>query len=99
MANPSNSHESTPSLSTDIERSIREVPMALNDQELLDLRRVEEDAWQHRQGFSRMRGATEPASAYKTIHFTDRQINYLLVILKPYISPISEECRVKLESA
>jgi hypothetical protein len=100
MANPSNSHDTPPSLSTDIERVIpREIPIPMNVEEHLDLKRMEEDAWQHRQGFARTRGATEPASAYKNILFTEKQINYLLVILKPYVSPIAEECRVKLESA
>ena len=103
MASPSNSHDShdtPPSLSTDIERVIpREIPIPMNVEEAMDLKRMADDAWQHRAGFAKTRGATEPASAYRTILFTEKQIGYLLVILKPYVSPIAEECRVKLESA
>jgi hypothetical protein len=101
MASPSNSHDDfPPSLSADIERVIpREIPIPMSVEEALDLKRMADDAWQHRAGFARTRGATEPSSAYKTILLTERQINYLLVILKPYVSPIAEECRVKLESA
>ena len=68
MASPSNSHDTPPTLSTDIERVIpREVPIPMNVEEEMDLKRMKEDAWQHRQGFARTRGATEPASAYRTI--------------------------------
>ena len=63
------------------------------------MNRVKEDAREHAKGLIRTTGATEPSSAYHNILFTDKQINYLLVILKPYLSPIAEECRVKLESA
>jgi hypothetical protein len=65
----------------------------------MDLHRVTEDARLYRAGLDNMRGGTEPVSAYRNVWLTEKQINYLLVILKPYVSPIAEECRVKLESA
>ena len=101
MANPSNAPvDPPPSLSSAIERVIpRETPLSLNEEERLDLHRLQEDARQYAQQLVRTRGATEPASAYKNVWLTEKQINYLLVILKPYLSPIAEECRVKLESA
>ena len=101
MASPShNSFDPAPSLSTDIERTppVRE-PLPLHEQERLDTYRLQEDVRNHREGLLRNLGGTEPASAYKNVLLTDKQINYLLVILKPYLSPIAEECRVKLESA
>src|ERR1700741_4476971 len=99
MANGSDS--SPLSLPSAIERSIpREIPLPPNEEERLDMVRVTEDARRHRRGLDdRTRGGTEPVSAYKNVWLTDKQINYLLVILKPYVSPIAEECRVKLESA
>ena len=102
MASPSknSSFDPAPSLSSDIERTtpVRE-PLPLHEQERLDNYRLQEDTRIHREALLRNSGGTEPASAYKNVLLTDKQINYLLVILKPYLSPIAEECRVKLESA
>ena len=98
MASPSNSDNTTPSLSTDIERTFPR-DLSFSEEDRLDMQRVNEDARMHAKGLIRTTGATEPSSAYKNVLFTDKQINYLLVILKPYLSPIAEECRVKLESA
>lgn len=102
MASPSknSSFDPAPSLSTDIERTPPvKTPLSLIEEERLDTYRLNEDARSHREALLRNLGATEPVSAYKNVLLTDKQINYLLVILKPYLSPIAEECRVKLESA
>jgi hypothetical protein len=100
MASPANSADPPPSLSSDIERKVPvKAPLSLAEEERLDNFRLQEDARSHRDALLRNMGATEPASAYKNVLLTDKQINYLLVILKPYLSPIAEECRVKLESA
>jgi hypothetical protein len=98
MASPSTSDNSTPSLSSDIQQ-IFPRDLSFSEEDRLDMLRVKEDARANAAGLARTTGATEPSSAYKNILLTDRQINYLLVILKPYLSPIAEECRVKLESA
>jgi hypothetical protein len=101
MASSSNAFDpASPSLSSDIERETPgKTPPPFFEQERLDQHRLQEDVRAHREGLLRTRGATEPASAYRNVLLTEKQINYLLVILKPYISPIAEECRVKLESA
>jgi hypothetical protein len=94
------SQDPPPSRSTDIERAIsRSSPPSLDEEERLDVHRLQEDAREYRKQLIRNQGATEPASAYRNVLLTEKQINYLLVILKPYVSPIAEECRVKLESA
>ena len=102
MASPSNPPaDPLPSLSSAIERKPppEKKPLSLPEEERLDTYRLQEDVRSHREALLRNSGGTEPASAYKNVLLTDKQINYLLVILKPYISPIAEECRVKLESA
>jgi hypothetical protein len=98
MANSSN--DPSPSLSSDIERAnAAKTALPFNEEERIDLYRLQEDAREYRKQLSRIPGGTEPASAYRNVLLTEKQINYLLVILKPYVSPIAEECRVKLESA
>jgi hypothetical protein len=98
MASPSHPDNNAPSLSTDIQQTFPR-DLSFSEEDHRDMDRVNEDARTHARGLVRTTGATEPASAYRNILFTDKQINYLLVILKPYLSPIAEECRVKLESA
>jgi hypothetical protein len=100
MASQSNPPADPPSLSNDIARSLPgKLPSSLDEEEQMDIARMRRDILAHHAAISRTSGATEPASAYRTVLLTDKQINYLLVILKPYVSPIAEECRVKLESA
>jgi hypothetical protein len=94
------SQDPPPSLSSDIERAnAGKTLLPLNEEERMDLHRLTEDTREYRRQLARMAGGTEPASAYRNVLLTEKQINYLLVILKPYVSPIAEECRVKLESA
>jgi hypothetical protein len=82
--------DSLPSMSTDIERA-----------NLADLKRVKQDATDHaaRMERSLTSGGTERVDQYKSVLLTQRQIDYLILILSPYKTNISEECRVKLESA
>jgi hypothetical protein len=99
MASPSQ-NDSPPSLASDIARALPgKTPPSLIEEERLDAHRLSEDVREFRNALLRSQGATEPASAYRNILLTEKQINYLLVILKPYTSSIAEECRVKLESA
>ena len=64
------------------------------------MQRVQDDARHHAQALERMnRGATEPAQKHRYVLLTAKQIDYLLVVLKPYSSSIADEVRVKLESA
>jgi hypothetical protein len=96
------SSDPPPSRSTDIENvatAKQAPPLPWDGGERLDHHRVQEDIRTYRESLARMQGGTEPATAYRNVLLTEKQINYLLVILKPYLSPIAEECRVKLESA
>ena len=89
-----------PSLTTDIEKVGIPAQQQPRPDDKFDLDRVQEDARQHAQALERgMRGATEPARAHKYVLLTIKQIDYLLILLKPYSSSIAEEVRCKLESA
>jgi hypothetical protein len=62
MANSSN--DSPPSLSSDIERAnSAKTALPFNEEERMDLHRVQEDAREYRKQLARIPGGTEPASA------------------------------------
>jgi hypothetical protein len=88
---------SDPSLASDIALPGRPA-LSPDEEERAEIARLRQEAVDHHRQLLRNSSATEPASAYKNVLLTEKQINYLLVILKPYVSPIAEECRVKLES-
>jgi hypothetical protein len=89
---------SGPSLASDIDFPGKPA-LSPDEEERKEIARLRADAVAHHTQLLRNNsGATEPSSAYRNVLLTEKQINYLLVILKPYVSPIAEECRVKLES-